>query len=122
MLDAFVDCCLGNDYVPIHAQNCTQHIARIRSGRCHVILRILLTILTAPDFASASLHKVSRLPKEHYEGCTYLVEIKTRSSTAQDVTETAKRRAKAAMSVSCLNWESPREVPKILIRSIVPRP
>ena len=55
-------------------------------------------------------------------GSMYFVEISTRSSTAYDVTPTAKSSVAAASKHNCLNWESPRVVPKILRRSIVPNP
>lgn len=48
-----------NKYLPIQAQNWTQQIACIRSGKCQVVLRILLIILAAPVFASASLTCIS---------------------------------------------------------------
>ena len=45
----------GSKSLPIHAQNWTQQMACIRSGKCIVIFRILLSCLSAPDLTSASL-------------------------------------------------------------------
>ena len=43
------------DLLPIQAQNWTQQIACIRSGRCMVVFKILLIIFTAPVLAPSSL-------------------------------------------------------------------
>ena len=47
--------CVRGNLLPIHAQNWIQQMACIRSGRCHVVLRILLTVFKAPDLESLSL-------------------------------------------------------------------
>ena len=45
--------------IPIQAQNWIQQMACIRSGRCIVVLTILLIIFTASDLASESLFPLS---------------------------------------------------------------
>ena len=50
----------------------------------------------------------------------YFDEIKIRSCTAQEVMPTAMLKNRAAIKVNCLNCESPKVVPNILTRSIVP--
>ena len=49
-----------------------------------------------------------------------LLDIKTRSVTAQEVTPTARINVKAANKVNFLNCVSPNEGPNILTRSNVP--
>jgi len=53
---------------------------------------------------------------------TYFEEINMRSSTAHVVIPTVTRKNTADKKVNCLNCESPKRLPKILSRSIVPMP
>lgn len=51
---------------------------------------------------------------------SYLADINTRSFTEYEVTDTAKIKDIAAITVICLNWVSPSKLPKMLTVSTAP--
>lgn len=86
-----------------------------------VVFTILLIIFTASAFASESLFPICQLSYVDTVSIRiYFDDISLRSWTAHEVMPTARLKNMAAITVICLNWESPNVVPKILTRLRVP--
>ncbi len=86
-----------------------------------VVFTILLIIFTASDLVSESLFPICQLSYVDTVGNrVYFDDIRIRSWTAHEVMPTAILKNMAAITVICLNWESPNVVPNNLTRSRVP--